>query len=238
MLTYTAFEIRRTIRNVPFALYTIIFPAGFYLLFTVIFGGQAQHSFAAHYMVSMALYGTIGAGLTGIGTQIAFERRGGWTRQLSLTPLRAGSYLAIKVGSALVLTLPVIVLIMLAAGSLGHARIPAWSWLALVPVLWLASLPFTALGIAIAYTFRDETASAVSVICLFLFSIAGGLWIPPQVFPSWLRHVAEVLPSFRGADLGWRVVDGHLPFTPGTAIFAAWLVVLFAVAGWRFRRAT
>src|SRR5581483_8421230 len=102
MLTYTTFEIRRTLRNIPFALYTIIFPAGFYLLFTVVFGGASQHSYAAHYMVSMALYGTIGAGLTGIGTQIAFERRGGWTRQLTLTPLRPVSYLAIKVGSALI----------------------------------------------------------------------------------------------------------------------------------------
>ena len=57
MFTYTTFEIRRTLRNIPFALYTIIFPAGFYLLFTVVFGGASQHSYAAHYMVSMALYG-------------------------------------------------------------------------------------------------------------------------------------------------------------------------------------
>ncbi len=238
MFTYTTFEIRRTLRNVPFALYTIIFPAGFYLLFTVVFGGASQHSYAAHYMVSMALYGTIGAGLTGIGTQIAFERRGGWTRQLSLTPLRPLSYLAIKVGSALILTLPVIVLIMLAGGLINHVHLPVWSWLLLVPLLWFASLPFTALGIAIAYTFRDEAANGVTVIFLFLFSIAGGLWIPPQVFPSWLRQLAELLPSYRGADLGWHVVDGHQPFTSGTVIFAAWLVGLFAIAGWRFRRAT
>lgn len=238
MLTYTIFEIRRTLRNVPFALYTIIFPAGFYLLFTVVFGGASQHSYAAHYMVSMALYGTIGAGLTGIGTQIAFERRGGWTRQLTLTPLRSLSYLAIKVGSALILTLPVIVLIMLAGGLINHVRLALWAWLLLVPLLWLASLPFTALGIAIAYTFRDEAANGVTVIFLFLFSIAGGLWIPPQVFPSWLRHLAELLPSYRGADLGWHVVDGHQPFSSGTVIFLAWLVGLFAIAGWRFRRAT
>jgi ABC-2 type transport system permease protein len=125
----------------------------------------------------------------------------------------AAADLAMQVGSALILTLPVIVLIMGAGALINDVRISPASWLLLVPLLWLASLPFTALGIAIAYTLRDEAAKAVTVIFLFLFSIADGLWIPPQVFPSWMRHLADALPSYRGADLGWHVVDGQQPFT-------------------------
>jgi ABC-2 type transport system permease protein len=240
MLTYMTFEVRRTMRNLPFALYTIIFPLGFYLLFTSVFraGAQQNNPFAAHYMVSMALYATIGTGLTGIGSQIAFERRGGWTRQLALTPLKPLGYLGIKVGSALLLTGPVILLILVAGRVINGVQLPITSWLMLIPLLWLASLPFTALGIAIGYTFRDEASNGITIILLFLFSIAGGLWIPLQIFPSGMRDFAQALPSYRGAELGWRVVDGHDPFAAGSLIFVAWLLACFVLAGWRFRKSS
>jgi ABC-2 type transport system permease protein len=241
MGTYLLLEIKRTLRNVPFLAYTIGFPLAFYLLFTTIFGGSGgpdAHRFAARYMVSMALYGSMGAALTGVGARIATERTRGWTRQLALTPLRPAAYLAIKGTAAVVLTLPVIVLVMLAGAVVNGVRLPVGTWLLLVPLLWLATLPFSALGIAIGYSLRDEVATGVSVVLLMLLSLGGGLWMPVEVFPRWLARVAEALPSYQGGQFAWRVLDSHQPFTAGAAVFAAWLVALAALAGWRFRRAS
>jgi ABC-2 type transport system permease protein len=239
MGTYLLLEIRRTLRSVPFLVYTIGFPLAFYLLFTAVFGGGGgpdAHRFAARYMVSMALYGSMGAALTGVGARIALERTRGWTRQLALTPLRPGAYLVIKGTAAMLLTLPVIVLVMLAGRIVNGVQLPVATWLALVPALWLATLPFTALGIAIGYTLRDEVATGVSVMVLMLLSLGGGLWMPAEVFPSWLARVATVLPSYQGGQFAWRLLDGHQPVTAGALVFAAWLVALAALAGWRFRR--
>lgn len=237
MMTYLALEVRRTLRSLPFLLYTVGFPVGFYLLFTQVFG-NGQQQWAARYMVSMALYGAIGAGLTGVGARIAIERTRGWTRTLALTPLRPAGYLGIKVGASMLLTLPVIALVMLAGAIVNGVRLPVGTWLALVPVLWLATLPFTVLGIAIGYSLRDEVANGVSIVLLFVFSIAGGLWAPVQVFPHWLASVARALPSYQGGALAWRLLDGHQPFGAGALVFAGWLVALLVLAGWRFRRAS
>lgn len=238
MATYLLLEVRRSLRNVPFLLYTIGFPACFYLLFTQVFGDGSARGWSAQYMVSMALYGSMGTGLTGVGARIAVERTRGWTRTLALTPLRPAGYLAVKFGSALLLTVPVIVLIMALGALVDGVRLPAGTWASLMPLIWLASLPFTALGIAVGYSLRDEVANGVSVVLLFALSIGGGLWMPVQLFPDWLAGVARALPSFQGAQLAWRVLDGRQPFGPQALIFLGWLIALLVLAGWRFRRAS
>jgi ABC-2 type transport system permease protein len=235
---YLVMEIRRTLRNVPFLAYTICFPVGFYLLFTQVFGGGGAKDWSAQYMVSMALYGAMGAGLTGVSARIATERTRGWTRTLALTPLRPIGYLGIKLGASILLTLPVILLVMACGFVVNGVRLPAGTWLALVPLLWLATIPFIALGVAIGYSLRDEVASGISVALLFILSIGGGLWMPVQVFPHWLAQVARVLPSYRAGELSWRLLDGQQPFGSGALLFAAWLVVLLGFAGWRFRKAS
>jgi ABC-2 type transport system permease protein len=236
MTRYLLLEVRRALRNPAYLLYTVGFPVGFYLLFTTVFGGNGG-GWAAQYMVSMALYGSMGAGLTGVGARIALERTGGWTRTLALTPLRPAGYLAIKLGAGTILTVPVILLVMACGAVVNDVRLPAASWLLLVPLLWLGTLPFLALGIAIGYTLRDETAFGAAMVSLFVFAIGGGLWLPVQAFPGWLADVAYALPTYRAGELCWRVLDGRQPFGAGALVFAAWLVALLGLAGWRFRRA-
>lgn len=236
MMRYLVLEVRRTLRKPAFLLYTVGFPVGFYLLFTTVFGGT-NGDWAAQYMVSMALYGAMGAVLTGVGARIALERTDGWTRALALTPLRPAGYLAIKLGAGTILTVPVILLVMACGAVVNGVRLPATTWLLLVPLLWLGTLPFLALGIAIGYTLRDETAFGTAMVALFVFSIGGGLWLPVRAFPGWLADVAHALPSYRAGELAWRLLDGRQPFGAGALVFAVWLVVLLGLAGWRFRRA-
>jgi ABC-2 type transport system permease protein len=240
MLTYLRMDVLRVLRNVAFAGYTIGFPVGFYLLFTVVFdhGPGAGFDFAATYMVSMALYGAIGTSLTGVGAPIAMERTRGWTRQLALTPMRPRQYLAVKVAAAGVLSLPSILAILLAGRLVHGVDLPLTTWLALVPALWLGALPFVGLGVAIGYTFRDESAQGVALSAYFLLSVAGGLWIPVNVFPGWLAAVAHVLPTYRAGELSWQLIAGRSPFTAGTLVLLAWAAAFLALAGWRFRRAS
>ncbi|OLB74007.1 MAG: hypothetical protein AUI14_24735 [Actinobacteria bacterium 13_2_20CM_2_71_6] len=241
MLTYLRLEVLRTLRAPAFLGYTIVFPAAFYLMFTTVFnrgGTVAGTSGAAYLMASMALYGVVIAALPGFGARIALERTKGWTRQLALSPMRPGTYLAIKLGAASVLTVPAILAILLLGRLVNNVQLPIGRWIGLAALLWLASIPFVALGIVIGYTFRDEVAQGVSMVCLFSLSILGGLWMPVAAFPDWLAKVAQVLPTYRAGELGWAVVGGaHLSGT-GIGILAAWTVGFAVLAAWRFRRAS
>lgn len=239
MSSYLRLEILRVLRNGAFTGYTIGFPVCFYLLFTVVFAPRmvGNSGFNAYYMVSMALYGAIGAGLMGVGTPIAMERTRGWTRQLALTPLRPRQYLVVKIASASVLCLPVILAIMLAGRLVHGVNLSVTTWLALVPTLWLGAIPFVGLGIAIGYTFRDESAQGVSLAIYFLMSLAGGLWLPITVFPSWLATVARALPTYRAGEPSWHLLAGESPFTGGAIVLLGWGTAFLALAAWRFRRA-
>lgn len=240
MIAYLRLEVVRTLRSGAYLIYTIGFPAVFYLLFTTVMQtGPMENGtqYAAYFMVSMALYGSIGAGLTSVGARISIERTRGWTRQLALSPLRPRSYVFVKVLSAAMLALPVIVLIMLVGWLVNGVELPWYTWLALVPALVFGGLPFAALGVAIGYSFRDEVAQMASLGLYFLMSMAGGLWMPAMVFPGWLRTISEALPTYRAGELSWRLLAEEQPFGTGAAILLAWTVGFVVLAAWRYRRA-
>jgi ABC-2 type transport system permease protein len=237
MLAYLRMEVLRTLRAPAFLGYTIGFPAVFYLLFTTVFD-RGDDSGATYGMVSMALYGAIVAALPGFGARIALERTRGWTRQLALSPMRPVTYLGVKFMSATMLVLPAVVAILLLGRFVNHVHLPVTTWLGLAGALWLASLPFIGLGIVIGYTFRDELAQAASMVSLFVLSIIGGLWMPVRIFPHWLARIADVTPTYRAGQLGWSMIGATHVSVSGLAILLGWTVVIAALAGWRFRRAS
>lgn len=241
MIPYLKLEMLRTLRSGPYLIYTIGFPAIFYLLFTTVMQTGPMDDgteYAAYFMVSMGLYGSIGAGLTSVGARIAIERTRGWTRQLSLSPLRPRAYVAVKIVSAALLSAPVIVLIMLVGWLVNGVSLPWHTWLALLPAMIAGGLPFAALGVAIGYTFRDEVASMASLGLYFLLSMGGGLWMPATAFPDWLRTVAQALPTYRAGELSWRLLSEQQPFGAGSAVLLAWTALFVVLAAWRYRRAT
>ncbi|MEV5409934.1 ABC transporter permease [Thermopolyspora sp. NPDC052614] len=240
MIAYLRLEVLRALRSGAYLIYTIVFPVAFYLLFTLIMRAGPMSDgtrYEAYFMVSMALYGAIGAGLTSVGGRIALERTKGWTRQLALSPMRSRDYVAVKVLTAAALSVPVILLIMLAGWLVNDVSLPWHTWLALVPALVAGGLPFAALGIAIGYTFRDEVAQMASLGSYFILSMAGGLWMPAMVFPDWLESISHALPTYRAGELSWRLLAGDQPFSAGAAVLAAWTVAFVLLAAWRYRRA-
>jgi ABC-2 type transport system permease protein len=237
MLAYLRMDVMRALRSPAFLGYTIGFPALFYVLFTTVFN-RADPDGAKYSMVQMALYSAIIAALPGVGARIAIERTTGWTRQLALSPMRPRDYLVVKTAGAAVLAVPAVVVIFALARVLNHVTLPTGTWLGLVAIMWLASLPFVGLGIVIGYTFRDEVAQGVSMVALFLLSILGGLWMPVSVFPHWLARVAELTPTYRAGQLGWWLLDATTLTAGGVAILAGWTVLFAVLAAWRFRRAS
>jgi len=212
---YLWLEIRRTLRNRQFIIFTLGFPIGFYLLFTMLYGGQnlgsgaGALSFNAFYMVSMAAYGALGATMNSNGTRIASERAAGWSKQLRATPLPPLAYVLGKVGMAICVTVPAVVLVLLAGVLVHHVRLAGLEWVQLLLGLWLGAIPFATLGVLLGYLLDSESAQSGVMIAYFALSILGGLWFPYQVMPKAMQLIARLLPSYHYAAIGWNAVTGQ-----------------------------
>jgi ABC-2 type transport system ATP-binding protein len=137
-----------------------------------------------------------------------------------------------------------VVAVGIAAIAAHGVSLAAWQWAAGLGLLWIGTLPFVALGIAIGSLTNSTVAFAASTGLWFALAALGGLWVPPGVLSSGLRHFAAALPSYNQAALGWHVTSGTAPTVTNFAVLAAWTLGLgllpFAVRArsWRTARSS
>ncbi|MGO9559158.1 MAG: ABC transporter permease, partial [Acidimicrobiales bacterium] len=144
---------------------------------------------------------------------------------LRVTPIPRWSYVATKIASSMVIAFPVICLVELTGLIVGGVRLGVLEWAMLTVVLWASTLPFVVLGVLVGFVASSETAYPLVTALMFLMSFFGGLFTPVSSMPSVLRRIADFLPSFHGASLGWSVVAGHAPGLRDAGILLAYAVV-------------
>jgi ABC-2 type transport system permease protein len=241
MIRLLKLEVRRGLRDVRYLVLAVVMPVGFYLLFTALFGAHGERAEGlpqpVELMVAMAAYGGMWAAFSATGPRIAQERELGWLRQLRLTPLRNRSVLLAKVIGAMVVALPAMILVCVTAALVHGVRLSATDWLALLMVMWLATLPLALLGVAIGYLIPADAAYGAVMVLYFTLGALGGLWMPVAILPTTLQQIARTLPSNRLADLGWKIAAGQTPATSSVLVLAAWALGGAALATLAYRRA-
>jgi ABC-2 type transport system ATP-binding protein len=230
---YLRLELSRTLRDGRYLLLAVVAPVGFYLLFSAVFGGGSSGpnttfglSAAKEIMVAMATFGAMWAALSATAPRLARDREGGWSDYLATTPLRAGQVLVGRIIAGLVVALPAVVAVGIAAVAAHGVSLPAGRWAADLGLLWIGTLPFVALGIAIGSLANSTVAFAASTGLWFAFAALGGLWVPPGQLSLGLRDLASALPSYNQAALGWHVTSGTAPTAINFVVLAAWTVGL------------
>lgn len=243
MLGYLRVELRRMVRDRRFVFFTIAVPIGFYLLWSNTFASDGPAAATGlplqiHLMVSMAAFGAIGAALTTTGPRLAAELHSGWLRQLRATPLPGRAVIFTKILASMLLALPPLALVSLTAALTQDVRLPAAEWAGMIALMWLATLPFAALGTLIGSLAGGDASQPVTVGVYLVLSALGGLWMPTDELPRALRAVAHWLPSNRFAEIGWDIVGGHAPAASAGLILAGWAAALGGCAVAAYRRAT
>jgi ABC-2 type transport system ATP-binding protein len=230
---YLRLELSRTVRDGRYLLLAVLAPVGFYLLFSAVFGGKSSGPnttfglpASKEIMVAMATFGAMWAALSATAPRLARDREGGWSDYLATTPLRAGQVLAGRIAAGLLVALPAVVAVGIAAVAAHGVHLAAWQWAAGLALLWAGTLPFVALGITIGSLANSTVAFAASTGLWFAFAALGGLWVPPGVLSTGLRHFAATLPSYNQAALGWHITSGTAPTMTNVGVLAAWTVGL------------
>ena len=234
---YLRYEVLRNFRNRRFLILTLAFPLVLY--FTV--AGANRHAmfngtaFPLYFMVAMAALGTMAAVISS-GAIIAADRSVGWTRQLRITPLTAGTYFRAKVLSGYLRALLTIALLCLAGTALG-VRLSAGEWLTVIGLLLAGLVPFTVLGILIGHLLTaDASAPAVGGI-VTLFALLGGVYGFQIATSGPIFDVIKALPSYWLVQAGKTALGGGWP-AEGWIVVAAWTVALVPVAALVYQRDT
>ncbi|MEU5866727.1 MULTISPECIES: ABC transporter permease [unclassified Nonomuraea] len=241
MLFYAKTEAMRMLRNRRYIIFVVVFPVVLYLINANIYGKQTDGAgvrYSVVLMVSMAAYGALASSMMSSAVPWATERQSGWLRQLQITPLPNWMIIATKLGTAMLLVLPSLLLVAVVGVVQQGVSMPVGQWVPLMLAMWLGTIPFIALGLAIGSLLTADAAQPASMICMFVLAIAGGLWFPPEVFGETMRTVANVMPSYHYASLGWSIVAGHGVELTDVLVVAGWAVVLGGAAAYLYRRAT
>jgi ABC-2 type transport system permease protein len=237
---YLGLESKRALRNPRFLMFTMIFPVVIFLIDVAAFGnglvpGSKTVTFAPYIMVSMAAFGAFMAAMN-TGARTAVERAAGWQRQLRLTPLKPTGYLVAKAAVGTLVALPPIVLVALVGIVVEHVHLSAGGWLQVVLGVWVASIPFAVLGLLVGQLATSETMQVFTSGLMIVLGFLGGILIPVTVFPNWMQHVAQVLPSYWLADVGHSALFGNTDIGTAVIWLAGWTVVLAFAVVRRYQR--
>lgn len=226
-LRYAAHTTAMTVTNVAFMVFTIALPVGMYLLFSMMFGAEAEGQARGLIMINMAAYGGLGAAVTA-GTQIQEDQRNGFLRQLVVAGLSPRSFLIGSVIAASAVIVPALAAVGLVGLATGVEASPGRFLLTLV-VLWLGLLPTILIGLVLGMVLRGAAAMAGGVVTMMAMAIFGGLWMPLEMFPQWMQELGRLLPTYWISSLGqWSLQGAELPVT-GLVVIGAWTLVLGAL---------
>src|SRR5208283_5481146 len=110
----------------------------------------------------------------------------------------------------------VIMLLLLAIGfTFGGMRLPIATGAKLVGILVAGSIPFSAMGMAIGYFAKPNSAPGLVNLIYLPMAFCSGLWIPLFMLPAGLRMFAKILPPYHLSQLALNVVG--MSSDPGPA---------------------
>lgn len=225
-----------TLRDGGFLFFTIALPVAMFLMFNLIFGKEEHGNAGVGIMTNMAAYGSFGGALNA-GAIIQIERTNGWLRQLKVAGLSPRGFVIGKIVGGMAVILPALLAVFAVAMTIGGVDISLARAVRGVLVLWVSLLPMIIMGLVLGLLLPARAVQGASTITLMVLSLAGGLWFPFEMFPSWLQTVARFTPTWGVGQLGgWATLGGAFPMRPALVV-VAWAIGLAVIAAVSFRRA-
>lgn len=233
---HARYQFIETVR-VPIAVVgTTVFPA-LSLLFFVVPQRFAQVPEAATAATAqLAVFSVMSVCLFTYGVGVAEDRALPWDAYLRSLPAGPGPRLAGRLINGLAFAGLGLLPLVLLAWALTAATLPVGRLGLTAVAVLVAALPLLGIGLTIGYAMPVKAALAVAQGLLLPLAFGGGLFIPPEEFPSWLDAISTWLPTRAGRDLVVTATTGvDLPSTTA-AVLTTWTVAALAAAAVAYRR--
>ena len=163
----------------------------FYVLFGIVLtpDNPVNRSQSATYLLAtMGTFGVMGASLFGFAVSLAMERGQGWLQVKRASPMPLPAYFTAKLVSAMLFSAAIALAMMSIGFAFAHVRLAPLQVAELVGMLVSAAIPFGAMGLALGYIAKPNSAPAVVNLVYLPLAFCSGLWIPIFLLPQFLRQ--------------------------------------------------
>jgi ABC-2 type transport system permease protein len=238
MFAYLKFELRRMYREPRLIILTMAMPVILFLALGGSIKGDTPEDTAdilAYLMVAWAAYGAL-LGTFSSGVGVSHERAAGWLRQLRITPLPPVSVVITKAIACSLVAIPA-VLVLSVVGMARNVDFSGGQLAALVLFMWLGSIPFALVGLAVGFVLPPNLAQPASFLVSFGLAFAGGIFIRTDDMPATMHDIVQWSPSYRFTQAGYAVLQHSGQSATGWTIIAGWALVFGALAALAYRRA-
>ncbi|PFG44683.1 ABC-2 type transport system permease protein [Isoptericola jiangsuensis] len=231
------FQFLETVRIPIAVLGNMIFPALAMFFFVVPQTEVSQNPlFATSAVAGLAFFAVCSASLFTYGLGVAEDRQLPFDPFVRSLPAGPGPRMAARVLNGAIFALFGLVPLILIAWLFTAAAVTLPQLLAGVGVILAASVPFVLLGMAVGYSLSAKAALPVVQVVLFPLAFAGGLFLPPMLFPDWLEGVSRFVPTRAGRDLLVDALTGAPAYPGAWLVLIGWTAVFAALAAWAYRR--
>jgi ABC-2 type transport system permease protein len=223
------YQFLETVR-VPIAvLGNVLFPSLAMFFFVVPQESVAGNPMYATIAVAgLGLFAICSASLFTYGLGVAEDRQLPFYPFLRSLPAGPGPQMVARVLNGGIFSLFGLLPLILIGWLFTAAALTLGQLLAGIGTILAVSVPFVLLGMAIGYKLTAKAALPVVQVILFPLAFAGGLFMPPQVFPAWLDAISMATPTRAGRDLLVQATTGVDAYALALPVLAGW-TLLFAV---------
>ena len=223
------YQFLETVRIPIAVLGNMLFPALSMFFFVVPQPVVADNpEFATTAVAGLSLFAVCSASLFTYGLGVAEDRQLPFYPFLRSLPAGPGPQMVARVLNGGIFSLFGLLPLILIAWLFTAATVTPAQLLAGIGTILAVSAPFVLLGMAIGYALSAKAALPVVQVVLFPMAFAGGLFLPPQMFPGWLNTISQLTPARAGRDLLVQATTGAEAYALAVPILAGW-TVLFAV---------
>lgn len=235
------YELLKNLRIPVYAISTVVLPLMFYVLFGIVLGRStaAANDNAMYTLATMGCFGVMAAALFGFGVSLAMERGQGWLQVKRASPMPVSAYFFAKLFAALMFSVVIMLLLTTVGVLFGGVHMSVGTAARLIGIVVAGSIPFSAMGLAIGYFAKPNSAPAVVNLIYLPMSFFSGLWIPLFMLPHGFRVFANFLPAYHLAQLALNSLGMGMHPTPALGhveALAAFTVICLGLAAWGYRR--
>ncbi|WP_163541463.1 ABC transporter permease [Occultella kanbiaonis] len=236
-LRHAKFSVLETIRTPIAVVGNLLFPTLAMFFFVVPQASVAGNPlFATAAVGQLAMFSVMSTFLFTFGSGVAEDRALPFEGYIRTLPAGAAPRMLGRVLAGCLYALVSLIPLGVGGALFTQATAPPATVLLAALMVLVVGLPFLMLGLAIGYRMSSKAAIAVVQAVLFPLAFAGGLFLPAEIFPSWLNTLSQALPSRAGRDLLIQVLTGQQAYALALPVLIAWGLLFTALAVLAYRR--